>query len=106
MVTVIDADVAERELTKHGYSTRKHPSARHRALFRSVREDGALTVFRRLNLIWIWNSTPDPSAPGGRRPKNEAGRAAYADRNFVGGKFDVSDEPGFQLTRGGRQVHQ
>jgi hypothetical protein len=95
--TIIDADLEENELRKHGWSSHKSPRARHRALVKAVQEDGPLVIFRRLNLLWIYNSRPDSGSPGGRRPKNHTGRVAYADRNWVGRQYDVSREPGFQF---------
>mgnify|MGYP000701639980 CR=1 FL=1 len=45
----------EGELTKHGYHLDKSLIARHRALNKSVKEDGYVTVIRRLNLLRIFN---------------------------------------------------
>ena len=56
----IRATLQKGELTKHGYSMYAPASQRHKALEKSIREDGARTVFRRLMLLYVWNKNDDP----------------------------------------------
>jgi len=61
------------ELIKHGYRMSASERARHRALAEAVREDGGLTVYRRLNLLELWNQNDDP----------KLARIARADKEWV-----------------------
>ncbi|TLX65628.1 MAG: hypothetical protein E6L02_07950 [Thaumarchaeota archaeon] len=48
------------ELTKHGYHLNKTDNARHVALKKAIREDGAATATKRLQLIEVWNKRNHP----------------------------------------------
>ena len=67
------------ELTKHGYSIRKSDEARHRALAKAVKEDGALTVYKRLNLLYVWNKNNNP----------DIARVAKEDMEWVGKTYGI-----------------
>ena len=56
----IRAEVERNELRKHGYRMRSKQATRHMALGKAVHEDGGLRVFRRLNLLMVWNKNDDP----------------------------------------------
>lgn len=67
------------ELSKHGYAMSANVDSRHRALAKAVDEDGASTVAKRLNLLFVWNKDKNP----------RLARVAKADRNWVGRRFGV-----------------
>lgn len=47
-------------LTRHGYSANNTASSRHAALKRAVRAETPLSVFRKLNLLMIYNRRGNP----------------------------------------------
>lgn len=69
----IKAELEPEELSKHGYRMRASALSRHRALASAVQEDGAFTVHKRLNLLYVWNKSDDP----------DLAKIARADRNWV-----------------------
>ena len=73
----IQETLREGELIKHGYRMRASATARHRALAKAVREDGGLTVHKRLILLYTWNKNDDP----------DLARIARADANWVKKKY-------------------
>ena len=75
----IRSTVKRGELTKHGYSVHSGDSLRHQALSKSVREDGALTVYKRLNLLYVWNKKRNPAVA----------KTAREDMEWVGRKYGV-----------------
>ncbi|MEM3507468.1 MAG: hypothetical protein QXT31_07455 [Candidatus Bathyarchaeia archaeon] len=75
------------ELTKHGYSLSLPEDARRAALSKAVAEDGALTIFKRLNLLYIWNKNRNPSLA----------EKAKEDRDWVGKTYGV-EVNGFKFT--------
>ena len=77
----IQETLREGELIKHGYRMRASATARHRALAKAVREDGGLTVYRRLNLLEVWNRNDDP----------DLARIARADKEWVKKTYYGSD---------------
>jgi len=60
-------------LSRHGYGTSKSASARHRALAKAVKAEGALAVFRKLNAVMVLNKNTNPSVSAKFK----------ADRNWV-----------------------
>ena len=60
-------------LRKHGYSTSKSSSARHAALRKAMRSEGALSVFRKLNAVATLEKRTAPSKS----------KILLADRNWV-----------------------
>lgn len=42
-------------LSKHGYAIHKSPKQRHIALQKACKKDGALAVFRKLNVLAVFN---------------------------------------------------
>ena len=70
----IQADLEEGELRKHGYRMRSKESVRHMALGKAVSEDGGLAVFRRSNLLMVWNKD---------RARADLARIARKDRDWV-----------------------
>jgi hypothetical protein len=47
-------------LTKHGYGIYKLQKSRHRSLERAARAEGALSVFRKLNVLVTFNKNVNP----------------------------------------------
>lgn len=67
----------EEELRKHGYRMDAGEASRRRALAKSVREDGGLTVFRRLNLLQLWQRDRDPRLASIAHSDKEWVKATY-----------------------------
>ena len=61
------------ELKDLGYSTKKSATKRHRALRRSVKKYGCLSVFRKLNAVAVLNKNKNPSTS----------KVMLSDRNWV-----------------------
>jgi len=86
----IRRELREGELVKHGYSMHKPAKLRHQALAKSVEEDGALTVYRRLNLLYVWNKNQNP----------KLARIAKSDMEWVGETYGVKQDDGYTFTKG------
>jgi hypothetical protein len=64
-------------LKKYGFSAKLSARSRHKSLERAVHEYGALSVFRKLNAIAIFNKNKNP----------ELASKFNADKNWVKKKF-------------------
>ena len=58
---------------RFGYSTANSASSRHRALVPAVKAYGSLSVFQKLNALYVLNMRTNPATA----------RIARADRNWV-----------------------
>ena len=67
------------DLTRLGYSTKTTEARRHLALARAVAEYGALSVWRKLNAVYVYN----------RRTAPVASATFKADRDWVGIYYGV-----------------
>jgi len=79
----IRAGLRRAELSKHGYEMSDRAATRHQTLGKAVREDGGLTVFRRLNLLMVWNKNDDPDlADIAQRDRDWVKREYYGTRQW------------------------
>jgi len=69
----------EEALTRHGYSMSASAGSRHRALAKAVSADGAVTVYRRLLLLRLWNRDQNPALAD----------IAHSDAMWVGKTYGV-----------------
>lgn len=52
--------VRKGQLSKHGYGIHKLQKSRHRSLERAAKSEGALSVFRKLNVLVTFNKNVHP----------------------------------------------
>lgn len=64
-------------LTRHGYKASKSARARHIALNKAVKAEGALAVYRKLNAVMVLNKNTNPTKSTRFR----------ADRNWIKRKY-------------------
>ena len=62
------------QLTKFGYSTKKTARTRHTAINKAVRKYGPLSMYRKLNVLAIYN----------KNKHKRTAKIAKSDRNYIG----------------------